>query len=64
MLRVNPTRTGSWTELAEVSSTIRWVDILVYALILGFGALQFFCCARAPDFLYDDVFFADAGRSL
>jgi hypothetical protein len=64
MQRVTPTRTESWTEFAEVSSTIRWTDILVYALILGFGALEFFCCAQAPDFLYDDVFFADAGRSL
>jgi hypothetical protein len=63
MLRVTPTRTESWTEFAEVSSTIRWTDILVYALILGFGALEFFCCAQAPDFSYDD-FFADAGRSL
>ncbi len=43
---------------------MRWFDILVFALILGFGALQFYSCERAGDFRDDDVFFADAGRSL
>jgi hypothetical protein len=33
-------------------------------LILGFGALQFFFADRAKDFLGEDVFFADAARSI
>src|SRR6478752_3216314 len=57
-------RARFWTQLLEVSSPLRRIDFLVLALILGFGASQFFCCERAADFLDDDVFFADAGRSL
>ena len=61
---LSPDRTGFWAQLLEVSSPLRRIDLLVLALILGFGAMQFFGCERAPDFLDDDVFFADAGRSL
>src|SRR5260370_25993871 len=53
-----------WAHLEEVSSPHRWIDIVVFALILGFGALQFFFAARASDFLHDDVFFADSAPSL
>jgi hypothetical protein len=62
--RVNPVRSGFWRQLTEVSSSLRWTDILIFALILAFGAWHFFCVARVSDFLYDDVFFADAARSL
>jgi hypothetical protein len=61
---VSPARNGFWRQLTEVSSRLRWADILVFTLILAFGAWQFFCVARVSDFLYDDVFFADAARSL
>jgi 4-amino-4-deoxy-L-arabinose transferase-like glycosyltransferase len=60
----NVSRPRVWMQLTEVSSSMRRIDILVLALILGVGALQFYFCERAGDFLYDDVFFADAGRSL
>ncbi len=43
---------------------MRWADVLVFALILGFGAWQFFSVQRVSDFLYDDVVFADAARSM
>jgi hypothetical protein len=56
--------TGLWAQLEEVSSSLRWVDIVVLLLILGFGAMQFFFVARASDFSDNDVFFADSGRSL
>jgi hypothetical protein len=52
------------TQLAEVSSPLRRVDLLVFALILGLGAFQFFYVARASDFLVEDVFYADAARSI
>src|ERR1700732_3093473 len=61
---VGPARTGFWAQLTEVSSSTRRIDLLVFALILGFGLLQFYFCERSGDFLSDDVFFADAGRSL
>ena len=62
--RVSSARTGFWAQIAEVSSPLRRADILVFALILGFGAWQFFSVERASDFLGEDVFFADAARSL
>jgi hypothetical protein len=52
------------SQLQEVSSTLRWADILVLALIIGLGALQFLCCVQSRDFLDDDVVYSDAGRSL
>jgi hypothetical protein len=57
-------RIGFWVQLEEVSSSLRWVDIAVSLLILGFGAMQFFLVAQAKDFSDNDVFFADSGRSL
>src|ERR1700675_4473187 len=42
----------------------RRFDVAVFSLIVAFGALQFFLYEHAVDFLYDDVFFADAARSL
>jgi hypothetical protein len=57
-------RTGFWAQFEEVSSSVRWVDIVVLLLILGFGAVQFFFVARAKDFSNDDVFFADSARAL
>jgi hypothetical protein len=42
----------------------RRADIAVLGLILAFGALQFFYYERAADFLHEDVFYADAARSL
>jgi hypothetical protein len=62
--RLGPARTGLWAQLTEVSSPMRWADILVLALIFGFGAWQFFSVERAPDFTQDDVFFSDAAHSL
>jgi hypothetical protein len=55
---------GFWAQLEEVSSSLRWLDIAVLLLILGFGAMQFYFVARAKDFSNDDVFWADSGRSL
>jgi hypothetical protein len=51
-------------QLFEASSSICWADILIFSLIFGFGILQFFSAQRAGDFLSDDVFFADAARSV
>ena len=59
-----PDRRGIWVQLQEVSSSLRPIDLVVLALILGIGALQFFRVARAPDFLGEDVFWADSARSL
>jgi hypothetical protein len=61
---VRPDRHGFWAQLAEVSSPLRLIDIIVFALILGIGAFQFFSSERAPDFLHEDVFYFDAARSL
>src|SRR5208282_1933667 len=55
---------GFLAQLEEVSSPQRWADILVFALILGFGLLQFDYSERAHDFVGDDVVYSDAGRSL
>lgn len=55
---------GLLAQWAEISSPWRRIDIFVFTLIIGFGALQFFCIDRAKDFPGDDVFFADSGRSL
>jgi hypothetical protein len=61
---VTPVRKSGLAELFEVSASLRRTDILVFILILGFGILQFFSAERHAGFLNDDVFFADAGRSL
>jgi hypothetical protein len=57
-------RAGFWEQFTEVNSALRIADYLVFGLILCFGALQFFHSEKVRDFQYDDVFFADAGRSL
>jgi hypothetical protein len=59
-----PVRKSLVPELFAVSSSFRRVDLLFFSLILAFGILQFFSAQQAKDFLSDDVFFADAGRSL
>ena len=61
---INPGRMGFLAQLAEVSSPLRQIDFFVFALIIGFGVLQFFYVGRARDFPGDEVFFADSGRSL
>lgn len=40
------------------------VQVLVLGVIIALGAMQFFFTQRAADFVGDDVFFADAARSL
>ena len=50
--------------LTRTDSARRPVDIVVLGVILAFGVLQFCFCDRAADFLHEDVFFADAARSL
>jgi hypothetical protein len=64
MQRVNSGWTGFWARLLEVSSSLCLADIIVFALILGFGALQFFCCQPMKEFNGDEVFYGDAARSL
>jgi hypothetical protein len=61
---IRSTRNGFWEQLWEVSSSIRGADLLVFALILGFGAWQFYGVDRAREFLNDDVFYPDAAQSL
>jgi hypothetical protein len=57
-------RIGFLTQLAEVASPLRSIDISVFALIIAFGVWQFFYVTQAKDFAGDEVFFADSGRSL
>jgi hypothetical protein len=59
-----PGRGGIWVQRQEVSSSPCRIDLVVFALILSIGALQFFYTARASDFLGEDVFWADSARSL
>src|SRR5271165_3898599 len=61
---LNRAGAGFLGQREEVSSPLRWADILVFALILGFGVLQFFYSERARDFLGEDVVYSEAGRSL
>ena len=55
---------GLWSQFTEVSSRVGRADFLVYVLILCLGASQWFFIARESDFPDDQVFWADAGRSL
>jgi hypothetical protein len=55
---------GFWRLLEEVHSSVRAVDVLFLVCIVFFGAFQFFSTQRFTDFQRDDVFYADAGRSL
>lgn len=57
-------RTGFWAQLEEISGPLQPIDIIVFALIIGYGALQFFCVERSSEFLSEDVFFADSARSI
>jgi hypothetical protein len=61
---LTPDRIGVWAQFGEVSSRFRPIDILIFAFILGFGAMQFLLCVPTGDFSGDDVFWADAARSL
>ena len=53
-----------WAQFAEASIRVGRADLLVYALLVSLGILQGFFSTRAADFLGDDVFWVDAGRSL
>lgn len=57
-------RASFWTQLKETTSALRLTDVIFLSLILGFGAFHFYSYQRTPDFWFDDVFYADAGRSL
>lgn len=57
-------RPGLWRQLEEVCSSLRATDLFFLACILSFGVFQFFSTQRVHDFQRDDVFYADAGRSL
>lgn len=57
-------KTGFLAQPEEALQPLRLADLIVFGLILAFGALPFFFYERAADFLRDDVFFADAARSL
>ncbi len=61
---IGSNRTSLWSQLEEISSTARWLDILVFSAVLGFGMLHFFAYQRTADYYFDDVFYVDAGRSL
>jgi hypothetical protein len=57
-------RASAWESLKSASASIQWVDVVAVTCILCLGALQFFVSQRAPGFQRDDVFYADAGRSI
>ena len=57
-------RTGFWESVRSTAATIHWVDVFALSCILCFGALQYYSSQRFPGFQRDDVFYADAGRSL
>ena len=57
-------RTGFWELAKSTAASIHWMDVFALTCILCFGALQFFGSQRFPGFQRDDVFYADAGRSL
>jgi hypothetical protein len=57
-------RTGFWQLVKATAASIHWMDVFAFTCILCFGALQFFGSQRFPGFQRDDVFYADAGRSL
>jgi hypothetical protein len=60
----DPDRTNFWGRLEKACSSQRAADVLFLAFIFIFGAFQFFSIQRVHDFQRDDVFYADAGRSL
>jgi hypothetical protein len=60
----SPSRGGFWGPILEACSSLRAADVLFLASVLFFGAFQIFSVQRVHDFQRDDVFYADAGRSL
>jgi hypothetical protein len=52
------------THVGEFFSTFSWIDVAIFTLLICCGAFQFFYVSQAKDFLLDDVFFADAGKSI
>lgn len=57
-------QTGFWQNVKAACLSARWTDIFVITCILSFGGLHFFVVQRVADFQRDDVFYADASRSL
>jgi hypothetical protein len=49
---------------AVASSSVAWLDIVVYAVITLLGVSAFLFHFRSSDFLGEDVFYADCARSL
>jgi hypothetical protein len=49
---------------ATTPGSLDSIDIGVFAVIAAFGALQVILYQRAGDFLFDDVFYFEAARSL
>jgi hypothetical protein len=58
------TLSGRICSAEERSSSMTLTDVIVFALILGFGACAFVFHQRSSDFLGEDVFYADCARSL
>ena len=52
-----------WHDTAE-SSSVAWLDIVVYVVIVVLGISAFLFHFRSSDFLGEDVFYADCARSL
>jgi hypothetical protein len=52
------------TSREETPSPAGIADIVVFALILSIGVMQFFLYQHASEYFYDDVFVADCARSL
>jgi hypothetical protein len=57
-------RMGQSLRVRETTRSLSLADLTVISLLFIFGALQFYYCERAKDFLYEDVFYADCARSL
>jgi hypothetical protein len=57
-------QTGFWELVKTACASVCWPDVLLFTCILCFGSLQFFGSQRVAGFQRDDVFYADAGRSL
>lgn len=53
-----------WDQAKSKGFALCTVDFAVFVMLLGFGALHFFSPQHSLDFLKDDVFYADAGRSI
>ena len=49
---------------AATPGSLDSIDIGVFAIIAAFGVLQIFLYQRAGDFLFDDVFYFEAARSM